>query len=199
MFKTSGTVWWNPPNGSTLYWRRLLEWDQVRWPFRRHLLADQWRHKDGPPSRQWKNRIEFRGDFYTFCVENSCQRRDKPLPVKGVAAGGRGWRGCLLRRQHPSSWRGVVFRRVDEQRVSPGRGQQMFTLAVSVSWDGHGTLNECSVRLSTWQRCFRGSWRNVNERGQAGPEGVQQCRPRWADDGLHVRLGCLLVSTRPAR
>ena len=76
------------------------EWGQERWRTRRGgfftdldgtlLLEDQWRQDDGPVEKVKEDRIGFRGDFYTHCIETSGHRRDKALPAEGVAAVGRG-------------------------------------------------------------------------------------------------------------
>ena len=99
---TPDTVLWNPPNGSTLHWRTLME-SGARYAGGQVVAASSptstapcsLRQDDKPLEKVKEHRIEFRGDFYTYYVETSGQRRDKPFPAKGVAAVGRGGVSCL--------------------------------------------------------------------------------------------------------
>ena len=72
------------------------EWGQVRWRTRRGSfvtngtslkLNDQLKQDDHPVEKVMEDGLylglDVRDDFYAYCVENSCQRRDMPLPAEG--------------------------------------------------------------------------------------------------------------------
>ena len=144
------------------------EWGQVRWTTRRGLYLC----------------LDVR-DFFTYCVGTSRQRRDKPLPAKGVAAVGRGRcaaAGCL---------------RIEDQQKAEADKTMFSTSLAAVRSGGKRLDMRCPLTIQ------RGSFFAVYGGGthtHSGPGRTRRGGREFGGFGMQRAVKCLRgLSTSPFR